>query len=155
VKGRDSLWIRNVAAVGAEATAVGERQIAGPQYDVRDATFFPDHRVAFSSRRDGRFRLYEVDPTSEAVEEMSVPNCSARYPAISPDGKWIAFSCEHGGSWQIQVMNLNTGEQVQLTNTDCNSISAIWTLDSKELIYATDCGRGLGLTALAKLNVFR
>jgi hypothetical protein len=155
VKGRDSLWVRNVAAVGAEATAVAERQIAGPQYDVRDATFFPDHRVAFSSRRDGRFRLYVVNPTSEAVEEMSVPTCSARYPAISPDGKWIAFSCEHGGSWQIQVMNLNTGEQVQLTNADCNSISAVWTPDSKELIYATDCGRGLGLTALAKLNVFR
>jgi len=154
VKGRDSLWVRNVAATGAEA-AVGERQIAGPQYDVRDATFFPDHRVAFSSRRDGRFRLYEVDPTSEAVEEMSVPNCSARYPAISPDGKWIAFSCEHGGSWQIHVMNLSSREQVQLTNADCNSVSAVWTLDSKELIYATDCGRGLGLTALAKLNVFR
>jgi protease II len=101
--------------------------------------------------------LYEVNPTSEAVEEMSVPTCSARYPTISPDGKWIAFSCEHGGSWQIQVMNLNTGEQVQLTNADCTSVSSVWTLDSKKLIYATDCGRGrgLGLTALAKLNVLR
>jgi Tol biopolymer transport system component len=83
-----------------------------------------------------------------------VPTCSARYPAISPDGKWMAFSCERGGTWQVQVMNFETGKQMQLTNADCNAVSPIWTLDSKELIYATDCGRGLGLTALAKLSLF-
>jgi hypothetical protein len=155
VKGRNSLWIRPILAERAEAAAVRERQVAGSDYDVREAAFFPDHRIVFSSRREGRFRLYEVNPTSEAIQEMSVPTCSARYPAISPDGEWIAFSCEHGGTWQIHVMDLRTREQVQLTNTDCNSGNPVWTLDVKELIYATDCGRGLGLTALARLSVFR
>jgi Tol biopolymer transport system component len=92
---------------------------------------------------------------SGIVEEMSVPTCSARYPAISPDGEWIAFSCDHGGTWQIHTLSLRTGEQFQLTSADCNAISSVWTLDSKELIFATDCGRGLGLTALAKLSVSR
>jgi Tol biopolymer transport system component len=84
---------------------------------------------------------------------MSVPTCSARYPAISPDGEWLAFSCGQRGAWQIHVMNLHTREQVQLTKADCNSVTPVWTLDSKNLIYATDCGRGLGLTALAGLTV--
>jgi glycosyl transferase family 87/WD40 repeat protein len=151
VKGRNSLWIRQIST--PVAGTIGERQIADSLYDVREAAFFPDHRIAFSSRRDGRFRLYEVDPVSEAVKEMSVPTCSARYPAISPDGEWLAFSCGQRGAWQIHVMNLHTREQVQLTKADCNSVTPVWTLDSKNLIYATDCGRGLGLTALAGLTV--
>jgi hypothetical protein len=154
VKGRDGLWIQPISAGQLEART-GERQIVGSQYDVREAAFFPDHRIVFSSKRDGRFRLYEFNPASEAIEEMNVPTCSARYPAISPDRERIAFSCEQGGTWQIHVMDLRTREQVQLTNADCNSVSSVWTLDSKELIYATDCGRGLGLTALARLSVFR
>jgi hypothetical protein len=153
IKGRDGLWIQPISAGRLGVT--GERQIVGSQYDVREAAFFPDHRIVFSSKREGRYRLYEVNPVSEAIEEMSTPTCSARYPAISPDGEWIAFNCEQGGTWQIHVMNLRTSKQVQLTNADCNSVSSAWTLDSKDLIYATDCGRGLGLTALATLSVFR
>lgn len=151
VRGRNSLWIRQLK--GQPGTP--DYQIAVPDYDVREASFFPDHRVIFSSRRDGRFRLYVANPLSATIEEMSPPNCSARYPAISPDGKWIAFSCEHGGSWQLHSMNLQTGKQSQLTDGDCNCISPAWTLDSASLIYATDCGRGLGMSALAKLSALR
>jgi hypothetical protein len=154
LKGRSSLWIRRAGTSGGGGAPVVERQIAGPQYDVRDAAFFPDHHLVFSSRQAGRFRLYEANPASGSVNEMKVPACSARYPAVSPDGKWIAFSCEQGGTWQVQAMNFETGKQIQLTHAECNSVSPIWTLDSKELIYATDCGRGLGLTALAKLSLF-
>ena len=154
-KGRDTLWIRQPSVSRNGLVIASERQIASSQYDVREAAFFPDHRIVFSSRREGRFRLYMVNPAFDVIEQMSLPTCSARYPAISPDGEWLAFSCEHRSAWQIHTMNLRTKEQVQLTHADCNSISPAWTLDSKELIYATDCGRGLGLTALAKLSISR
>ncbi|MGB7642867.1 MAG: hypothetical protein WBL82_16370 [Terriglobales bacterium] len=45
-------------------------------------------------------------------------------------------------------------KDLQLTSGDCNSISPAWTADSKRLVYATDCGRGLGLTALVQATVF-
>jgi WD40-like Beta Propeller Repeat len=151
VKGRNSLWIRPLQ--GDEKTkAASERQIVGAEYDVRDASFAPDHRLVFSARRQGRFRLHVVEQSGK-IEEMSNPICSARYPAISPDGEWMAFSCEQGGSWQLHSMNRRTGEDVQLTSAECNSITPAWTLDSKRLVYATDCGRGLGLTALAEVRV--
>src|ERR1700722_1370930 len=153
VRGRNSLWIGHTGQVVSGES--GEHQIAGPEYDVRDAAFSPDHRMVLSSRRTGRFRLFEVDTASGTIEEMKLPTCSARYPAISPDGGWIAFSCLHGGTWQVHLLNRITGKETQLTNSDCNSISPAWTLDSRELIYATDCGRGLGFTALARLRVVR
>lgn len=154
---RDSLWIRQTGSGKSESRTVEERKIAGPEYDVREAAFFPAHRMVFSSRKDGRFRLYAVDIASGVVDEMKAPSCSARYPAVSPDGQWMAFSCEKAGIWQLCAMDLHAAEplQLQLTNSDCNSISPAWMPNSKDLVYATDCGRGLGVTALSKLSVPR
>src|ERR1700674_429893 len=151
--GRDSLWIRQIRTEEDKIQAIGEREIAGTGYDVREMSFAPDHRLVFSSRSKGRFALYMAEQ-SGSIEEMNAPSCSARYPTISPDGQWMAFSCEERGNWQIHVMNLHTSEESQLTNSECNSISPAWTPDSKHIVYATDCGRGLGLTALAELTVF-
>jgi len=152
--GRDTLWVRQVSAAGDNVQTIEEREIAGSGYNVTEMTFAPDHRLVFSSRSKGRFALYMVEPAG-GIEEMSAPSCSARYPAISPNGQWMAFSCEERGSWQIHVMNLRTREESQLTKSECNSTSPAWTPDSKRVVYATDCGRGLGLTALADLTVFQ
>jgi hypothetical protein len=151
--GRDSLWVQSIKTTEDNLPGVGPREIAGTGYDIRETSFAPDHRLVFSSRNDGRFTLYMEEPQGN-IEEMRSPGCSARYPAISPDGKWMAFSCEQAGSWQIHVMDLRTREDLQLTHSECNSTSPAWTPDSKRLVYATDCGRGLGLTALAELTVF-
>lgn len=149
-KGRSSLWIREI---GDQPGSGVEREIVGQRYDVHEATFLPDDRVLFSSKQNGRFALY-IATRQGAVAKLKNPSCSARYPAVSPDGNWMAFSCEAGGSAQIHVMQLAGIQEFQLTEGDCNSITPAWTADSKRLVYATDCGRGLGLTALAELNVF-
>jgi len=153
VRGRGSLWIRPLVGQAGTTQSNPERELAGPQYDVREAAFFPDAELIFSSSRRERYRLYSVDPQSGNVVELTSVTCSARYPAPSPDGHWIAFSCEHGGVWQLTVMNRATAEQRQLTNSECNSTTPAWLPDSRSLIYATDCGRALGITALSKLGV--
>jgi hypothetical protein len=151
--GRGSLWVQSIGEMPSRPDVPAGRELAGPEYDVRDAAFFPDHRVLFSAKLAGRFRLYIADPETGVIRETNAPTCSARYPAISRDGSRVAFSCEHKGAWQVHILNLRTGEDVQLTHADCNSITPVWSRDEKDLIYATDCGRGLGLTALARLRV--
>jgi WD40 repeat protein len=155
VQGRGSLWIRPLLREEDGDQTNPERQLAGPQYDVRDAAFSPDEKLVFSSWHSNRYRLYSVNPQSGSIAELTSVNCSARYPAPSPDGHWIAFSCERGGVWQLVALNLATAGQFQLTGGDCNSITPAWSPDSKSLIYATDCGRALGITALSKLSVVR
>jgi hypothetical protein len=155
VRGRGSLWIRQIE-VGEEATQPSaERELAGSGYDVREAAFSPDNQIVFSSWQQGRYKLYFADPQAGTVAELTPVSCSARYPAVSPDGQWMAFSCERGGVWQLVAMNRRTAEQHQLTTSDCNSITPAWLPDSRDLIYATDCGRALGITALSKLTVVR
>ncbi len=167
VKGRNSLWVRRIGVPSPAPEPIHTEEaheVASEDYDVHEATFLPDHRLIFSSKRSQRFALYIATPSGAAAnivgnvvennEELKKPTCSARYPAISPNGKWLAFSCEEGGATQIHVTDLNGNQDLQLTSGDCNSISPAWTLDSKRLVYATDCGRGLGLTALAQVTVF-
>jgi len=154
INGRNSLWVQNVGAWIGGGGPGTEREIAGADYDVREASFLPEHRLIFSSKRSGRFALYLATEPGN-VEELKKPACSARYPAISPDGLWIAFSCEEWGNSQIHVMDLEGNRELQLTRGDCNSISPAWAADSRRLIYATDCGRGLGLTALAEVSISR
>jgi Glycosyltransferase family 87/WD40-like Beta Propeller Repeat len=153
VHGRNGLWVRKITAATEEPDGAGPTEIAGAEYDVREASFAPDHRLIFSSKRTGRFALY-VATLSGDVQQMTAPTCSARYPAMSPDGRWVAFSCEQRGSWQLHAMDLQGNQELQLSTGDCNSVSPAWTTDSKRVIYATDCGRGLGLTALAEITVF-
>ena len=150
-RGHGSLFVSSLHHSHDKPAA--QRQVAGPQYDVREAAFSPEGVIVFSSWQSHSYHLFAFEPERNVVSEMSSIACSARYPAFSPDGAWLAFSCERGGVWQIVTMNRRTGEQRQLTNTDCNSITPAWTLDSKSLIYATDCGRALGITALSKLRV--
>jgi hypothetical protein len=167
VKGRNSLWIRRISVTSPERRPIDTEEaheVASEDYDVHEATFLPDHRLIFSSNRSRRFALYIATPSGAAkntvgnvvenIDELKKPTCSARYPAISPDGKWLAFTCEEGDATQIHVADLNGNHDLRLTSGDCNSISPAWTLDSKRLVYATDCGRGLGLTALAQVTVF-
>lgn len=163
VKGRSSLWVQKIARISAAAENRGSEQpkeIAGEEYDVREATFLPDNRLIFSAKRNDRFRFFVATQSDKIeIKELNKPNCSVRYPVISPDGQWIAFSCEEGSATQIHVADLDGNgvlgkKDLQLTSGDCNSISPAWTADSKRLVYATDCGRGLGLTALVQATVF-
>ena len=152
-KGRGSLWTRDVKHGEDTMESTRERELAGTQYDVREAAFTPAGQIIFSSWRGGRYQLYSTDPETEAMAQLTAVTCSARYPAVSPNGQWMAFSCEHRGVWQLAVMNLQTSVLRQLTAGDCNSVTPAWTADSRNLIFATDCGRALGITALSKLNV--
>lgn len=149
IRGRASLWARHLRQEGAGPNV--DRELAGVQYDVSDPVFSPDNKVVFSSQRDGEYHLFSVDPKVGLVVELAGVGCSARYPAFSVDGNWIAFSCELGGNWQLVAQNRVTGERQYLTDADCNSITPTWAQDSRSLIYATDCGRAPGVTALSRL----
>ena len=86
------------------------------------------------------------------VSELRELGGSVRYPSISPDGKRLAFVRRNRGSWRLFVRTLATGEEQQLTHAFCNASSPSW-VNSRTLLYATDCGRGVGLSALARVAV--
>ena len=47
-------------------------------------------------------------------------------------------------------MSFATDEKRRLTDADFKSLNLAWRSGSREIVYATDGGRGLGLTSLAE-----
>ena len=151
-KGRGTLWVKELQlgtrSGGADSV---ERPVSGNELDVLEATFDPEDGIIFAARRRGHpptlFRT-KPEPTSVAQESASAPR---RFPAVSPDGRWLAFSQRERGNWQLWVQDRQTRVERRLTDSDCNSTAPAWYPDSKRLVYATDCGRGYGLTALCRI----
>lgn len=154
VKGRGSLWVVNLMDGKQQAGLLPAREVAGPSDDVWDVSFGVDDQVLYSAQPGGRLELFSADPVSHQVKPISTGSSApSRFPAEAPDGEWLAYSREDGGAWHLALVNLKTGRDLQLTRGYCNSTHPAWTEDSKSIIYATDCGRGLGLTALVRLSV--
>lgn len=152
-EGKGSLLVKDLRPNNSRPIAnSSERELADRHYDVLEASFFPDDRVIFTAEPGGRPILFTVETSKPGA--VPVPLLSdARYPAVSPDGAWLAYSEDDGGNWQLWTLNLATGEKRRLTNAHCNSLTPAWRSDSRRIVYATDCARGLGLTALAELQV--
>jgi hypothetical protein len=89
--------------------------------------------------------------TGEEKSLDEIPG-AVRYPAVSPDSGWLALSRRESGSWHLFVRDLTTGTEQRLTTGACNATAPTWE-DSHTLLYATDCGRGYELNALARIAV--
>lgn len=151
-QGRGALWLRQLepARPGHHNTAA-ERRLSPADLDVLDIGFDSRDSIIFSARRGRQPRLFTVGPESGAVTGQ-VSRSPRRYPAASPDGRWLAFSQREGSSWQVWVEDLATHSDRQLTHSDCNSIAPAWYPDSRHLVYASDCARGYGMTALCRIQ---
>jgi len=129
----------------------GAAQLVLPKtYQPLDVTVTNDGDViaAAGSVSDPHFLL--VRRETPGVRQLLDFRAPIRYPAISPDGKRLAFSRRERGSWHLFARTLGTGSEQQLTHTPCNAISPSWA-DNHALLYATDCGRGVGLSVIASV----
>ena len=144
-RGRAQVWVSDLTN-----PANMEKAVTPPELNVMEMSFLPNGGLIFSASSGGRPRLMLVDETGK-TESLGVEN--ARYPAVSPDGQWLAYSRLEGGNWQLWLSNLDNRQAHRLTESACNKIEPSWTADSRELIYASDCGRALWFTALCKRPV--
>jgi len=90
--------------------------------------------------------LVRIDPLPAEIHPFSEIRGAVRYPAVSPDGKFLAFSRRESGAWHLFLRNLESGREQKLTSAACNATSPSWE-DSQDLLYVSDCGRGLGFGA--------
>jgi len=56
-------------------------------------------------------------------------------PAVSPDGSLVAFASNRNGPWDIYILDLNTGEIEQFTNTFAYDGNPTWSPDGQWLAY--------------------
>jgi hypothetical protein len=144
-RGRGRLIVRGLGAGG------GETALTPPELNVYEAAFRSESEYAFAAAQGAeRPRIYGVDRArSGAPMEIA----DARYPAISPDGRWLAYSHMEQGVWNLWLMDRDTGATRRIADVPCNQVQPSWESDSKTLLYGTDCGRSVWFTAVARRQV--
>jgi hypothetical protein len=144
-KGRGTLWVSRLDP------PLSAHQIAGDAYDVRDVTFAPSGLIMFGAKVNGRISIFSMTP-GEEPRLFSSPDEDVDSPAFSPDERLVAFRKLVHSRWQLGYLNMGTGEEKMLTVADCNAYTPVWAAPLR-IAYATDCGRGLGLSGLASVSI--
>jgi Tol biopolymer transport system component len=143
--GRARIWVRSLDQPGK-----ADRQVTSAELNVLDMSFLPGSELIFAADSGGQPGLFT---TQQAGGARSLGAEEARYPAVSPDGHWLAYSRLEGGNWNLWMRDLSNGQMQRLTHAACNAMEPAWAADSRTLVYASDCGRGLWFSALCRRPV--
>lgn len=152
-RGRGRLWVAHLASSSGTQTISDREEIVGGPYDVRDVAFAPSGAIIFTGRINGSTSIYQITPGGPLAVLVGDKE-EAESANASPDGQRLVFRKLMHNRWQLVMMDLATKQERQLTFGDCNAFAPAWMNETK-IVYATDCERGLGLTALASIDVGR
>jgi Tol biopolymer transport system component len=152
--GIGSLWIapfKEGDSSDSTSPAFAAKRLTDPAYDVRSMAFLPSGDLIFAAKTRARTSLFKLKPGASPIPFFtSYPDIGGF--ALSPDESHLVFTQITHGVWQLAIKNLATGDAHALVTTDCNSYSPAWA-SPDSVLYATDCGRGLGLSAPAMVSV--
>jgi len=126
-------------------------RISPDGYDVREASFLSSDQLIFLARQGHRNALFTLSPGASPAPYF-LPNQAIASFAVSPDERSIAFTQLVRNHWQLSLLDTHSRRITQLTTEDCNAYIPAWSTPT-QILYATDCGRGVGLTALATIDV--
>jgi hypothetical protein len=121
------------------------------RFNVYEASFISEKEYAFSATENGGSPRIVLTDMTHSNTPLALGE--ARYPALSPDAQWMAYSHLDQGVWNLWVRNQQTGKVRRIADLPCNQIQPAWEADSKTLLYGTDCARSLWFTAVARRQV--
>jgi hypothetical protein len=114
-------------------------------------------RIAWLGIEDGAYVVRATDGTRLVVSvppqepgcfsgrvAVTVPTREAR---LSPDGEWRLAPVWRAGSWDVDAVSTRDGRAVRVTSDPANEIEPSWSEDGRQVLFASDRGRGLGSTA--------
>ncbi len=150
--GRARMWIHALENTGQ--TGSGDQPVTPPDLNVLEMSFLPSGDIVLAATSVGRPRLFllnRLGAGTGGIQPLGVED--ARYPAVSPDGHWLAYSQLQGENWNLWLRDMNGGTTQRITHAACNATEPAWEADSKTLLYASDCGRALNFSALCRRQV--
>jgi Tol biopolymer transport system component len=143
---------RLMARKAFQSNAATQVELTPPSLNVYEASFHSEREYAFSAA-DG-WHAPQIYLTDATHSNTPLALGESRYPALSPDGRWMAYSRLDHGAWNLWVRDQRTGATRRIGDVPCNELQPAWGDDSKALLYDTDCGRSLWFTAIARRRVF-
>ena len=170
--GNNEIYIMDVPIYNSLCTELSESMLLGEDHEcaphVRRLTnsmaeetspdWSPDgRRIVFSLESDQDSEIYSMSVYCESSQgcrsdryNLSDNPASDRDPAWSPDGRYIAFTSERGGTWDIYVMSADGSRTQQLTDGTGAYVNPSWSPDGRQLVLAA---RHAGVWSLYTMDV--
>ena len=121
-------------------------------------SFFPDslpgnHKIAFASDRGSSgtgldIYVMTVDDNGDLIGQLTrMTTAGGEQPAVSPNGKKIAFTREVNGNWDIYVINASspessTNKAVRLTKSSALDRKPDWSPSGKQIAFMSSRSAG-------------
>lgn len=96
-------------------------------------------KVAFSYLGD----IWTANEDGGGVLRVTDHKAREIYPRFSPDGKWIAFSSNREGNYDVFVIPATGGKAKQLTFHSADDNVVGWTPDGKSVIFTSSRNKGV------------
>jgi len=99
----------------------------------------PDYhngKITFSYLGD----IWTANEDGSNVQRITVHTARDEFPRFSPDGKWIAFSSNRYGNYDVFVIPAEGGQAKQLTFHSAQDMVVGWTPDSKYILFQSSRG---------------
>ncbi|HKD45199.1 MAG TPA: S41 family peptidase [Candidatus Angelobacter sp.] len=93
-------------------------------------------KVAFSYLGD----IWVANEDGSNPQRLTVHKARDVYPRFSPDGKWIAFSSNRYGNYDVFVIAAEGGVPKQLTFNSAADIVVGWSADGKKVLFQSSRG---------------
>jgi len=102
-------------------------------------SFFPDGRRYVFTGNEGRgvYRLYQGNLGGGSPQALTVGSEDDGHPAVSPDGRWLAYISARSGVGKLFLRDLSTGLERQLTSGPKIDLFPVWSPDSRALAYTS------------------
>ena len=136
----DGKWLAIGGQGGLRLVPVDGSAEPRPWFQGTITAWFPDGQKVLTSRQGD---LWSVPINSTTATQITKDEANERAPAISPDGKWIAFSSTRGGQNDVWIVAADgSAPPRQLTQAampeDETRFGPVWSPDSKTIFYSTD-----------------
>jgi Glycosyltransferase family 87 len=145
--GKGRLMVRKTL----QTNPADEVMLTPSSLNVYEASFLSEKEYAFSAVANGHPPQLYLTDASHTNAPLSLGE--SRFPAISSDERWMAYSRLDRGVWNLWLRDQRNGTTSRIADVPCNQVQPSWESDSKTLLYSTDCGRSVWFTAVARRKV--
>ncbi len=112
---------------------------------VKDLILSPDGRTVIVTVTDRNLpkaqsssHIWMIDATSGATRQLTFHEKGESSPALSPDGKQLAFISARDGAANLFLLPLDGGEAHKLTDISTGAADPLWSPDGKWIAFSSD-----------------
>ncbi|MEM7628641.1 MAG: DPP IV N-terminal domain-containing protein [Planctomycetota bacterium] len=110
-------------------------------------------RVVFASTQHRPTAdLYIKNADSRTVTRLTDDPAQDVMPAVSPDGRFIAFASDRSGTWDLYLMPIEGGKPVQLTSDNTHDLHPSFSPDGQNIVFSR-LGQSSGRWELWVMNI--